>query len=134
MYKVKRNIVSYLLFIFVVLFFATACSSTKYINFYGESENWSITYRFRIDDFTSSVEEKIYIERKNHNEKIDYINYIVYENGDESVNSKGTPVDKNKYARRTVNTGVSKPNKEDKYIVEVEWNNQKETIKLNYKE
>jgi hypothetical protein len=114
------------------MFLITGCSSVSSVNlkFYGENENWRVTHEVKVDGLDSAGEKNLYIENKN-NEKIDTINFELYRDSDVITKGTGIPLDNNKYISKSKNMEVASPSKESKYVIEIEWNGQKEIISLN---
>lgn len=131
--QIRGNIFKSLCIIFMTIFLITGCSSVSSVilKFYGESENWKVTHEVKIDGLDSAGEKNLYIENKNNEKKIDSINFALYRDGDVTTKGTGIPLDNNKYISKSRNMGAASPIKESKYVIEIEWNGQKETISLN---
>ena len=131
--QIRRNVFKSLCIIFTIIFLVTGCSSASSVNLkiYGESENWKVKHELKVDGIDSTEEKNLYIENKNNEKRIDTINFALYRDGDLTTKGTGIPLDNNKYIKRSKNMGAASPSKESKYVIEIEWDGQKETISLN---
>jgi hypothetical protein len=99
-------------------------------NFSGESKHWTATYKQIINN-DDTHESKLDIRLKEQNYYSGKIEYTLYKNGDKKT--YGTGEASGKIGGTTGGNGA-KPQKSDKYILEITWEDGKETFPLDLQE